>query len=346
MARIAVVLSHPPFTQGGHTTIAAGLVAALTAAGHEAETVCTPQNRFGRQAAAYVATWLTDVGESDGHRIDQVVSLRYPAYAVRHPRHVCWLLHTMREYYDLWPGFRQRISWRNRIKEGLRRRLVQAADKRLLSPRRLARLCVISSAVQRRLRDDLQLASEVLHPPPPDRPYRCDGYDSEFLAVSRLTPLKRIDLAIRALAEPAGRGCRLAIAGKGEQETYLRELVRTIGLRDRVRFLGVLDDEALVTAYARCRAVVFTPSDEDYGFVTTEAFASGKAVITCRDSGGPTDLVKDAENGLVVEPTPAAVAAAMQRLENDRDLSERLGGKARAVASTMSWQHVVDRLVL
>ena len=215
MARIAVVLSHPPFTQGGHTTIAAGLVAALRAAGHESETVYTPQNRFGRQAAAYLATWLTDVGESDGRRIDQVVSLRYPAYAVRHPRHVCWLLHTMREYYDLWPAFRERLSWKNQVKEGLRRTLVRAADKRLLSPRRLARLCVISTAVQRRLLDDLQLASEVLHPPPPDRPYRCDGYDPEFLAVSRLTPLKRIDLAIRALAEPAGQGCRLAIAGRG-----------------------------------------------------------------------------------------------------------------------------------
>ena len=61
----------------------------------------TPQNRFGRQAAAYLATWLTDVGRThDDRPIDQVISLRYPSYAVRHPRHVCWLLHPMREYYD------------------------------------------------------------------------------------------------------------------------------------------------------------------------------------------------------------------------------------------------------
>jgi glycosyltransferase involved in cell wall biosynthesis len=346
MSRIAVVLSHPPFTRGGHTTIAAGLVAALNAAGHEAETVFTPQNRFGRQGAAYVATWLTDVGESDGRRIDQVISLRFPAYAVRHPRHVCWLLHTMREYYDLWPAFRDRISWRNRIKEGVRRAAVRSADRRLLSPRRLARLCVISSAVQRRLRDELRLDSEVLHPPPPVRPYRCDGYNHEFLAVSRLTPLKRIDLVLRALTEPDGKGCRLLIAGRGDQEDHLKQLADAIGVRDRVQFLGELDEEALVTAYARCRAVVFVPSDEDYGFVTAEAFASAKAVITCLDSGGPTDLVNDGENGLVVSPSPSAIAAAMRRLADDHGLAERLGTSARTTASAMSWQHVVDRLVV
>ena len=63
----------------------------------------TPQNRFGRQGSAYLANWLTDVGRtSDDRPIDQVISLRFPSYAVRHPRHVCWLNHTMREYYDLW----------------------------------------------------------------------------------------------------------------------------------------------------------------------------------------------------------------------------------------------------
>ena len=66
MARIGVVLSHPPFARGGHLVMAESLVDALRAHGHDAEIIFTPQNRFGRQAAAYLATWLTDVGESDG----------------------------------------------------------------------------------------------------------------------------------------------------------------------------------------------------------------------------------------------------------------------------------------
>ena len=105
MSRIAVVTSSPPMVEGGHMVIARSLVQALRAAGHDAEIVVTPQNRFGRQASAYLATWLTDVGvERRAAAIDQVISLRYPSYAVRHPRHVCWLNHTMREYYDLWDG--------------------------------------------------------------------------------------------------------------------------------------------------------------------------------------------------------------------------------------------------
>ena len=88
--------------EGGHMVIARSLVQALRDAGHTADIVVTPQNRFGRQASAYLATWFTDVASADGQPIDQVISLRYPSYAVRHPNHVCWLNHTMREYYDLW----------------------------------------------------------------------------------------------------------------------------------------------------------------------------------------------------------------------------------------------------
>jgi hypothetical protein len=103
--RIAVVTSTPPMTEGGHMVIARELVAALRDEGYTADLITTPQNRFGRQASAYFATWLTDVGTTGGHRIDQVISLRYPSFAVRHERHVCWLNHTMREYYDQWPRF-------------------------------------------------------------------------------------------------------------------------------------------------------------------------------------------------------------------------------------------------
>ena len=66
----------------------------------------TPQNRFGRQGAAYLAAWCTDVGVAHEERkVDQVISLRFPAYAVQHHRHVVWLNHRMREYYDLWDQF-------------------------------------------------------------------------------------------------------------------------------------------------------------------------------------------------------------------------------------------------
>ena len=61
VARIVVVTSSPPFVEGGHLSSRASWCA-LPEAGHGAELLVTPQNRFGRQGAAYLAAWLTDVG--------------------------------------------------------------------------------------------------------------------------------------------------------------------------------------------------------------------------------------------------------------------------------------------
>ena len=130
MSVVAVVTSSPPFVEGGHLVIARGLVQALRAEGHDTDLIVTPQNRFGRQGAAYLANWLTDVGRThDGREVDQVISLRYPSYAVRHPRHVCWLLHPMREYYDQWDAFSAPLSWKGRLKEQTRRRRVWTPDR-------------------------------------------------------------------------------------------------------------------------------------------------------------------------------------------------------------------------
>lgn len=346
MARVAVVSSHPPFARGGHLVVARSLVEALRQAGHDAELVLTPQNRFGRQGAAYAATWLTDVGESDGRPIDQVVSLRFPAYAVRHPNHVCWLVHTMREYYDQWDAFSATLSRANQVKEGIRRRLVHAADRRLLGPGRLRSLFCISGTVQRRLDQHLGLRADVLHPPPPGRPYRCDEYGDYVFAVSRLTPLKRLDLLVRALAEPGARAVRAVVAGDGPEASGLRALAAGLGVADRVSFIGTADEATVLEHYARCRAVCFTPVDEDYGFVTIEAFASSKAVVSSVDSGGPAELVSDGHNGFLCPPEPSAIASALARLCEDRALAERLGAEGRRLTEAMRWPDVVRRLVV
>ncbi len=76
---------------------------------------------------------------------------------------------------------------------------------------------------------------------------------------------------------------------------------------------------------AKCRAVCFPPYDEDYGFVTVEAFASRKAVMTCTDSGGPAELVVDDVNGKVCAPRPEALAVALRELMDDAATAERLG---------------------
>ncbi len=346
MSRIAVITSGQPFGGGGHLVIADGLVRALREAGHQAEVVLTPQNRFGRQGAAYLSTWLTDVGMAqDGSRIDQVVTLRYPAYAVRHEAHVCWLTHRMREYYDLWDGFAATLTTAQRVKEGIRRRLIHAADRHLLT-RRVNRLFVISGTIERRLLKWGGIPSVVLHPPPPPRPYRCDGYGDYIFAVSRLTRLKRLDLLIRAVSQPEAAGVRLVVAGDGEMAAELRARVRSLGLDARVSLIGEIDSSALVDHLARCRAVCFPAQDEDYGFVTVEAFASQKPVITCTDAGGPLEFVHDGVEGLVSAPTPAALARALAAVAGDEALAARMGEAGRAAVEALTWPRVVERVVM
>ena len=343
--RVLVVTSSPPFIEGGHLVIARDLVGACRAAGHQADLIVTPQNRFGRQGAAYLAAWLTDVGvAADGTAVDQVISLRYPAFAVRHPRHTCWLNHTMREYYDLWPRFSASLSWKNTIKESIRRLAVHQADAHFLH-RGVARRFTISATVQGRLGRWGALDAEVLHPPAPERAYRCDGYGDYIFAVSRLTALKRFDLLLEALAQPHAQSVRAVIAGDGEERSRLLDQRRRLGLESRVEFVGRLSDAEMLDHYARCRAVAFLPFDEDYGFVTVEAFASGKPVVTCTDSGGPTELVTDGVTGRVTAATPSAVASALAGLMDDPAAAERMGTAARARGARLTWPATVARLL-
>ena len=344
MATIAVVTSSPPFAEGGHLVMARELVRALREAGHETGLVITPQNRFGQQGSAYLAAWCTDVQLAhEEKKVDQVISLRFPGYAVQHPRHVLWLNHRMREYYDLWNQFSSHLTWKQGIKERARRALIHRVDRYLFN--RMQRRFVISATVQARLRRFGGIQSDVLYPPPPQRDYRHESYGDYLFGVSRLAPLKRFDLVLRALAEPVAAGIRFVIAGEGAELERLRALASHLDIADRVQFAGRLTDQQMIDHYARCRAVVFPPFNEDYGFVTIEAFMCGKPVITCTDSGGPAELVRDGDSGYVTAPTPEALAAAMRRLVDDRRLAARLGEAGAATARAMTWPDAVRRLL-
>lgn len=345
MSRILVVTSGALFVRGGHLVIAEETCAALRRAGHQAELLITPQNRFGRQLSAYVATWLTDVGmTADGLPIDRVISFRFPSYAVRHPRQVCWLNHRMREYYDLWERFVGGLGRRGRFKEALRRRLFHVLDRRLLT-RNVHRLVAQSRTIQARLQRFGGIPSELLYPPPPERPYRTDGYGDYVFAVSRLTALKRLDLLVEAAALQQ-QHMRIKIAGEGEERQRLQQRIETLGLQSRVELLGAVDEQQLVEHYARCRAVYFAPWNEDYGFVTLEAFRSGKAVLTTDDSGGPSELVESGRSGLSGAADARRLATDLDRLHSEPGLAERLGAAARAAAAAHTWEQAVSVLLL
>jgi glycosyltransferase involved in cell wall biosynthesis len=121
--------------------------------------------------------------------------------------------------------------------------------------------------------------------------------------------------------------------------------VRACGVGARVTFLGAVPPEDLVSLYSGARGVLYVPFDEDYGYVTLEAFLSGKPVITCHDSGGTLEFVIDGENGFVCAPEPDAVAAAIGQIAADRGLAGRLGQAGMVRARTVTWDGVVEQLL-
>jgi glycosyltransferase involved in cell wall biosynthesis len=150
---------------------------------------------------------------------------------------------------------------------------------------------------------------------------------------------------LHALAAPAASAVRLVMGGEGEELPALQRLAIELGVDDRVRFTGRLDESALVDHLAGCRAVVFVPKSEDYGFVTVEAFASAKAVITATDSGGPVEFVRSGETGIVVDPDASALAAAMAQLMDSPSEAERMGTNARASVAALTWERTVAKLL-
>ena len=112
-----------------------------------------------------------------------------------------------------------------------------------------------------------------------------------------------------------------------------------------MELLGFVSADDLVDLYARCRAAYYAPLNEDYGYVTVEAFLSKKPVVTTTDAGGPLEFVTDGETGLIAQPTPESVADAIDRLWAlpQRTLAD-MGEAGRARVVDITWDRVVDAL--
>jgi glycosyltransferase involved in cell wall biosynthesis len=92
--------------------------------------------------------------------------------------------------------------------------------------------------------------------------------------------------------------------------------------------------------------VYFAPRDEDYGYITLEAFLSRKPVITAADSGGPLEFVEDGENGIVLPSLqPEETAVAMESLLSDRDRCDRFGDAGYIRVKDIGWDHVIRVLL-
>ncbi len=112
-----------------------------------------------------------------------------------------------------------------------------------------------------------------------------------------------------------------------------------------VEFRGRVSDEELRECYRRALCVVAPAHREDYGLTVLEAMRHARPVVVCRDGGGLVDFLDDGVEGLVVDPEPGAVAAAVERLAADPALAEALGRAGRERAASYTWDRAADELV-
>jgi glycosyltransferase involved in cell wall biosynthesis len=342
--RVAICTVKVPFVTGGAEACATGLQHALLEHGHSAEIVAIPFKWYPPdEIVRQMLIWqLLDLTEANGKTIDKVIALKFPAYLVRHPNKVVWLVHQHRQAYDLWGTEYGDLHGH----EGGRvREIIMQADNRALGEAR--KVFTISQNVSARLLKYNRIASQPLYPPVKQREaFFCGDYGDYIFCPSRLDALKRQHLLIEAMSLVKS-DARCVVAGQGAHERELRRFIASLGLGAKVEIVSGATDEQIAGYYANSLAVFFGPFQEDYGFVTIEALYSRKAVITLTDSGGPLEFIRDGLNGMVVAPTAETIAEAVDTLFKDRARARAMGEQSYQLAGELQldWPHVVKSLL-
>ena len=169
--------------------------------------------------------------------------------------------------------------------------------------------------------------------------YSCEN-EPLGLFVGRLVPHKGIGILIRSLTYT--KKGKLLIVGDGPYKKWLINLVKKLDLKDRVIFVGPVDDYWLPSYYSATDAVILPSTSrlEAFGIVGLEGMASGKPLILS-DIPGVRDVISEKE-GYIVEPLdPSAIAAALEKIWSAPDMAREMGKRGRErVERLFSWEKV------
>ncbi len=380
--RIAIVAPSPnPFLVGGAENLWWGMLAYLhRETPHLADLIKLPvkESTLVDLVAGYEAFSKLDMSG-----FDAVISTKYPAWMVSHPNHTVYLQHRCRGFYDWYPPELEReyrgndaailelLRFMERHREEraalpefferfralarqpsaqpelarhpgpLGRAVIRYLDGVGLARSGIRRYAAIAQAVKRRP-DYFPAGADVrvvFHPT--NKTGFHDAAQDYFFTVSRFYPSKRIELLIDAYRR-TDIPLPFKIAGTGDEEAKLR---RHADGDPRIEFVGFVRDPELLELYSRALAVAFVPADEDFGYITLEAMLAGKPVITSSDSGGPLELVRDGETGLVAAPDAESLAQAFRRMYQDREAAQAMGRRARERAEAVNWKSVFATLL-
>jgi len=174
------------------------------------------------------------------------------------------------------------------------------------------------------------------------------GGQIKILTVSRLTKRKGIDYllgAIKKLRSDQKKKVKLTIVGEGEEKENLVSLTKKLGLKDIVKFLGLVPHQNLPEIYRRHDIFVLSSLAEGMSNTLLEALASGLPVIASR-VGGVKELVSDDRNGFIVPPkNAAAIKRSLIKFIENKGLIEEMGQRSRKKSKNFSWQKIAKEYI-
>jgi glycosyltransferase involved in cell wall biosynthesis len=170
---------------------------------------------------------------------------------------------------------------------------------------------------------------------------------ASVLSVGSLIPVKGHELLLRSFAaiQHLYPGICCDIVGKGPERSRLSTLASSLGITDKIRFLGPQTRSQVADAMRRCALFALPSRYEGLGCVYLEAMATEKAVIACHGQG-IEEVIRQGFNGWLVEPEdlPALTNALLMLLENS-DLRRRIGMAAReTILAGFTLSHQASRL--
>jgi len=284
---------------------------------------------------------LLDLTTSEGKKNDLLISTKFPSWIADHPNHVTWMFHQHRQAYDLqnteFDDFKNDPNG-----EFVRKKIIELDNRHL---KKVKKIYTISKNVSKRLLHFNQINSEPLYIPVPNsEKFHNKEYGDYVLFPSRISPLKRQDLLVEAM-NYTKTDVKCKIIGYDDHKKWLDEKLSKSD-RDKVELLTNVSDNELTDLYAKSLGVVYIPRDEDYGFVTLEAFLSEKSVLTAADSGGPLEFVEDNVNGFVVEPEPKKIAQKLDEFYKNSDKTKKMGQEGLKTVKNLNlnWNNVIKKL--
>jgi glycosyltransferase involved in cell wall biosynthesis len=273
-----------------------------------------------------------------------IFSGNWSHYAARRHHPNLWYCYTpVRAFYDLREALIARQP--NAVMGILAASWIRAHswfDQR--SVKNLDQVVAISKTVQRRIEDFHGRSSQVIYPPVDTRRFQSKEYGDFWLSVNRIYPEKRIDLQFEVFRELPEE--RLVVVGgyaEGDHAAkYHEKLVRNIP--DNVDMRGSVSEEELLALYERCRGLICTAQDEDFGLTPLEAMASGKPVVAVNE-GGFRETVVQGKTGLLVRADRDELVRAIREVSKDPQGYEEACRKRARDFDSLIFIEKINRLI-